>query len=144
MLGIYQGLNILQNQGSILIADPTGSGKTKMICAIQLALVHWLWKIGQQDRSSSLSITLPAVISAWDKAQNASGRILRRPVSHGILSRKDTPNYAQTIQLLKQANILVVDEAHNYLSSTSDRSQAMAEHEATFSLLATATPINKK
>jgi SNF2 family DNA or RNA helicase len=44
---------------------------------------------------------------------------------------------------VRQANVLFLDEAHNYLSRTSKRSKAITSSAADYSALLTATPINR-
>jgi superfamily II DNA or RNA helicase len=45
---------------------------------------------------------------------------------------------------VRLANLLVIDEAHNYLNKSSTRSLSVATHRAEFIVLSTATPINKR
>ncbi len=65
--GVAQAMNILQNQSNVLIADPTGSGKTKLCSALMLTLIHWLWENGKRDRSNSLVVCPPLVIPFWQQ-----------------------------------------------------------------------------
>lgn len=56
---IGRALFILDNYGSLLIADPTGSGKTRMGAALHLALVHRLWASGRSHLVNELLLSPP-------------------------------------------------------------------------------------
>lgn len=143
-MGIHQGLQILQEVGSVLVADPTGSGKTKMITVLQLALLNWLWETGRGAKVNSLVITPPIVMEAWKREQLALGRLLPDPLSQGILSLEGSAKHRAALEAVRLANLLVIDEAHNYLNKTSTRSLSVSTHRAEFIILSTATPINKR
>src|SRR5690606_14575820 len=64
--------------------------------------------------------------------------------SSGILSYEGTDNYSKAIKNIKNANILVIDEAHNYLNPKSVRSLSLKNSLANSIILVTATPINKR
>jgi superfamily II DNA or RNA helicase len=143
-IGLGQAMYILQTQGCVLIADPTGSGKTKMISTLQLVLYHWLWETGRRNRSYAVTICPPLVKDSWHKEFvdiefSQSGQI-----SMGALSYTKGHAHATHIKEIRNANILVVDEAHNFLNLHSFRSISVAEHTSDNIILATATPINKK
>lgn len=143
-LGLGQAMYILQTQGCVLIADPTGSGKTKMISTLQLVLYHWLWETGRRNRSYAATICPPLVKDSWQKEFvdiefSQSGQI-----SMGALSYTKGLNHGMHLAQIRKANILVVDEAHNFLNLHSYRSISVAEHTSDNIILSTATPINKK
>ncbi|MXV49903.1 hypothetical protein GS399_02890 [Pedobacter sp. HMF7647] len=143
-LGLGQAMYILQTQGCVLIADPTGSGKTKMVSTLQLVLYHWLWETGRRNRSYAVTICPPLVKDSWHKEFvdiefSQSGQI-----SMGALSYTKGHNHGTHLKEIRNANILVVDEAHNFLNLHSFRSMSVAEHTSDNIILATATPINKK
>lgn len=46
--GLRQAMHILQTYGCVLIADPAGSGKTKLIQALTVMLSHYLWETGKK------------------------------------------------------------------------------------------------
>jgi len=142
--GVAQAMQILQERGSVLIADPTGSGKTKMVSTLQLAVVQWLYATGRMDKTNAAVIAPPAVLKAWYEEQLLLERSLHEPVSQGILSNKTSLRHKSAIKVLQMANLLVMDEAHNYLRKSSNRSAILSAHNAEFVLLATATPINKQ
>ncbi len=54
--GLAQAVTILQRQSNVLIADPTGAGKTKLCTSTVLSLKHWLYEIGKNYSTNSLII----------------------------------------------------------------------------------------
>jgi superfamily II DNA or RNA helicase len=143
-LGLGQAMYILQTQGCVLVADPTGSGKTKMISTLQLVLYHWLWETGRRNKSYAVTICPPLVKDSWHKEFvdiefSQSGQI-----SMGALSYTKGDSHGTHLKEIRNANILVVDEAHNFLNLHSYRSMSVAEHTSDNIILATATPINKR
>ena len=142
--GIAQALHILQERNNVLIADPTGSGKTKMCSAVILTLLNWLWKQGRQDKANPLVICPPLVIPNWQKEFENLMTLQENQLSIGLLSNAKNRNKQRVARCLKLANIIAVDEAHNYLNPDSKRSLSLRQAGADYFILATATPINKK
>ncbi|MEQ8477451.1 MAG: SNF2-related protein [Fulvivirga sp.] len=143
-MAIGQTLNIIENQGSVLIADPTGSGKTKLVTSILLALINRRWSIGRGYRTNSLTICPPSVIDNWSNEYEKLRFSQQNPLSNGILSYENSKKHEAALTKIKNGNILVIDEAHNYLSRNSNRSHSIENSLADCILLVTATPINKK
>jgi len=143
-MGLAEALYILQTQGCVLVADPTGSGKTKLISTLQLVLFHWLWETGRKAKSYATTICPPLVQSNWRQEFLDIQFSQISQVSMGILSNTNSSNHKNAIRQIKLSNILVIDEAHNYLSDDSNRSNSLSEHTADNIILSTATPINKK
>jgi len=141
--GLAQAISILQNQSNVLIADPTGAGKTKLCTSLVLALKHWLFEVGKNYRTDSLIICPPMVIGKWEE-EFRSLRNINNTRSMGILSNSSIINKKKIIEELDIANILTIDEAHNYLSPTSNRTKLIKNNKADFKILVTATPISKK
>ena len=144
LMAIGQALNIIENQGSALIADPTGSGKTKLVTSILLAIINRRWSIGRGYRTNSLTICPPAVIDNWSNEYEKLRFSQQNPLSNGILSYENSKKHEAALAKIRNGNILVIDEAHNYLSRTSNRSHSIESSLADCILLVTATPINKK
>ncbi|WP_284653514.1 SNF2-related protein [Flavobacterium terrisoli] len=142
--GLAQGVSILQNQSNVLIADPTGAGKTKLCTAIILSLQHWLFEIGKNYRTESLIICPPLVVDKWGDEFKAFRRIGHSQRSMGILSTPNSKKHKDVIEELNIANILTIDEAHNYLSPDTHRTHLIKDNKADFKILITATPISKK
>jgi superfamily II DNA/RNA helicase len=141
--GIHQGLQILQQLGSLLVADPTGSGKTKMLTTLQIAMINWLWETGRGAKTNTVVVAPPLVIDSWKKEQLNLEKVFTDPISQGILSISKSYKNKIAKDTLRIANILAMDEAHNYLNKYSTRSASISEHGAEFVILSTATPINK-
>jgi len=142
--GLAQAMGILQETSNVLIADPTGAGKTKLCSAIILAMKSWLYETGRGDKDNALIVCPPQVINKWQTEFNDLSTINNNQISTGILSNSRKLKKEKALKDLSQANILAIDEAHNYLNLNSNRSIAIRKNNADFKLLITATPINKK
>lgn len=142
--GLAQAVSILQNQYNVLIADPTGAGKTKLSTSLVLALKHWLYQLGKNYSTNSLVICPPLVVSKWEDEFRALKKLNSSQLSMGLLSNAGGINKKRVIESLDIAKILTIDEAHNYLSATSKRTQLIKSNQAEYKILVTATPISKK
>lgn len=141
--GLAQAVTILQNQSNVLIADPTGAGKTKLCTSVILALKHWLIEIGQHE-NNSLIICPPLVQSKWEEEFLSLSVLNSSNISMGLLSNAGIKSKKSIQDKFKIANILTIDEAHNYLSPDSNRTIQIKNNQANFKILVTATPISKK
>ncbi|MBA4057074.1 MAG: helicase, partial [Marivirga sp.] len=142
-IAIGQALSIIDAQGSVLIADPTGSGKTKLVSSLQLALINRRWKKGQGDKANSLVVCPPIIRENWINEYRRMSFFQLDPLSTGILSLNDTKKHKNAMQAIKDSNILIIDEAHNFLNRKSARSISIRSTLADCIILVTATPINK-
>lgn len=142
--GLAQAVSILQNQYNVLIADPTGAGKTKLSTSLVLALKHWLYQIGKNYSTNSLVICPPLVVSKWEDEFRALKKLNSSQLSMGLLSNAGGKNKKKVEESLEIAKILTVDEAHNYLSATSNRTRLIKNNQAEYKILVTATPISKR
>ncbi|MDN3587175.1 SNF2-related protein [Pedobacter aquatilis] len=142
-MGIARAMKIIQDQGRVLVADPTGSGKTKFATALAYTLFHWLWENGLKDRSNALIICPKSVMENWEKEQSHFS-LYNKIESMGKLSVGHDKNQKSLQKMIENSDILVVDEAHNYLYPHSKRSQAISPKGSSHVILSTATPINKK
>ena len=142
--GLAQAIAILQENSNVLIADPTGAGKTKMCSTIILALKNWLWENGRKENDNSVIVCPPLVIDKWKKEFRDLVTVSNNQISNGTLSNGSLKSLQDAEADLNLANILAVDEAHNYLNIKSKRSIAIRKNNADFKILITATPINKK
>lgn len=145
-LGIAQALWVIENIGSVLVADPTGSGKTRMGAHLVRTLVDRMWSKGRARQNARRDISVlvcpPAVEPTWKKeATNCGLPLLIR--SHGVLSRQDSDGYEETVAAVRRAQILSIDEAHNFLNLGSKRTQEILANMADSVVLFTATPINR-
>lgn len=140
--GLIQALNLLQANHCVLVADPTGSGKTRMVTALQVALLHGLRAQGDETFYEPLTVSPPAVLESWNEEKQLLG-VLGKGLSLGLLSQRTVRRARERAQL-QHAGILVLDEAHNLLNPHSERSKQVARHGADYVILATATPINRR
>lgn len=141
---IAQALYLLERQGSVLVADPTGSGKTRMGAHLLEALLNRLWFRSRQRGLQYQIICPPLVTDTWVRELSTLESTIAEPVSHGMLSSNDPASREATLAKIRRANILVVDEAHNYLNKTSARSQNIVLNRADHMMLFTATPLNRR
>lgn len=142
-MGVSKAMYVLQNQENVLIADPTGSGKTKFATALALTLFHWFWENGRKDKSNPVIISPAQVVDNWRREQQ-NIRFFNEIGSMGILSVGSEKKRKEIVKSIEKASILIIDEAHNYLNKNSKRSDALSLHSADHVILSTATPINKK
>jgi superfamily II DNA or RNA helicase len=142
-MGIARAMKIIQDQGRVMVADPTGSGKTKFATALAFTLFHWLWENGKKDRSNALIICPRQVMENWEREQDHF-TLYNKIESMGKLSLGLDKNQRTLQKSIQNSDILVIDEAHNYLHPNSKRSKAIIPKGSCNVILSTATPINKK
>lgn len=141
--GIAQALWIVENLGSVLVADATGSGKTRMGTALQRAVFDRMVRTGNLRGGGMSLISPPGVVPNWKKELLNYG-LNHQPLSQAALSFADRERVDDFVaQAIKQAQILTVDEAHNYLNASAKRAQVLLRNLADHVLLFTATPINR-
>jgi len=141
-LGIAQALTILDSHDSVLIADATGSGKTRMGIHLIGALQDQNLRRGRLRRGQALMVCPPVVKMSWDE-EAMRGSINLQTFSHGSLSHTKSILHALSMESLRRAQILCVDEGHNFLNFKSNRTQRLLRNMADHVLLFTATPINR-
>jgi hypothetical protein len=84
----------------------------------------------------------PAVRETWQReALNCGVSIM--PVSHGLLSRPVRTGQRIEVGHVNRAQVLAVDEAHDFLSEESNRTRHVRDSVADHVLLFTATPISR-
>ena len=140
--GIAQALWIAENVGSVLVADATGSGKTRMGAHLVRAVRDRLWSTGRVRRDLTVLVCPPGVETTW-QAEAISCGLSINTVSHGLLSRRGAGDERVERRGVRSAQILAVDEAHNFLNPDSNRTQQVRESQADHVALFTATPINR-
>lgn len=140
--GIAQALYILSNQGSVLVADATGAGKTRMGTYLIGAVRDHILRTGRMRQGKALMICPPAVEEAWMREAALSSVPLDID-SHGKLSHSQARHRDILLEALKRAQVLCVDEGHNFLNFKSNRTQQLLRNMADHVVLLTATPINK-
>ena len=140
--GLSEGLTLLQQHHCALIADPTGSGKTRMIAAIQAALLHGLWSMGVSQNLNVQVVCPPAVRINWERELRKLA-VFNKTASFGIISREGSEEHKSVMESLRQTRVLIIDEAHNFLNPSYNRSSNLSKHRADYIILSTATPINR-
>jgi len=140
--GIAQALYILNHQGSVLIADATGSGKTRMGIHLIGAIRDQKLRKGSLRQGKAIMVCPPVVQMAWEMESHLAAVPLDS-YSHGKLSHSRSRHHELTIEALRRAQILCVDEGHNFLNLKAQRTQHLLRNMADHVLLFTATPINK-
>lgn len=141
--GVAQALWMLERVGSILVADATGSGKTRMGARLLRATMNFLATSGRLRHFIPTLISPPRdVEDAWRQETGDAGLQIAS-YSHGVLSHKGSHNHGRLAQLLRQIQVLAIDEAHNFLNSRSRRTRQLAGNLAEHVILFTATPINR-
>lgn len=142
--GIAQALTVLETQGAVVIADPTGSGKTKTGgWLIRLAYQRMLSKGGIKTTSLIPVVVSPSSVeNNWYQILDDVG-IPREVLSQGILSNPKKDSSKRRLELIEKTNLLSVDEIHNYYNLTRNRSKALSNNLAESRIFMTATPINK-
>lgn len=136
---ISQAMIIIEQQGSVLIAEPTGAGKTKIGSYLLRALYDRSNMRGIGHQSNYAMITPPSVIENWKNEISKVGTFAD-PISQGLVSKANK----ELQHRIRRSNLLLIDEAHNYLNPVSGRSKFLGQNLADHVLLFTATPINKK
>ena len=142
VVGIAQALWIAENVGSVLVADATGSGKTRMGAHLVRAVRDRLWSTGRVRRDLTVLVCPPAVEDTWYREAVSCGLTINT-VSHGLLSRGALGGPRAEAEAVRHAQILAVDESHNFLSRDANRTRQVRDSLADHVLLFTATPINR-
>jgi hypothetical protein len=140
--GIAQALYILTRRGSALIADCTGSGKTRMGVHLMGAVADHNIRIGRMRHGKTVMICPPVVAPNWELESTLAG-IHLDVHSHGVLSHEKSRRHELTVEALRRAQILSIDEGHNFLNVTAIRTQRMLRNMADYVLMFTATPLNR-
>lgn len=140
--GIAEALWVVENVGSVLVADATGSGKTRMGAHLTRAVRDRLWNTGRVRSDLTVLVCPPAVERQWER-ESASCGLTLRAVSHGKLSRRSENGTRDEAKLVAEAQILAIDEAHNFLAPNSNRTAHVRNSAADHVLMFTATPINR-
>ena len=140
--GIAQALYVLSHQGSVLVADATGSGKTRMGVHLIGAILDQILRKGRLRQGKAIMVCPPMVESTWEMESHLAAVPLDT-YSHGKLSHSRSRRHELTIEALRRAQIMCVDEGHNFLNFKAQRTQHLLRNMADHVLLFTATPINK-
>jgi len=140
--GIAQALYILTRHDSVLIADATGAGKTRMGVYLIQALLNQIISSNRIRKGKTLMVCPPAVEMNWLLEGNDAD-ISFDIYSHGTLSHSKSTKHDILLDALRKTQILCVDEGHNFLNFKAQRTQHLLRNMADHTLIFTATPINK-
>ncbi|WP_258230053.1 SNF2-related protein [Pseudomonas putida] len=140
--GIGQALYLLDTVGAVLVADATGSGKTRLGAHLLRAINDRNWSSARARKGGMLLICPPLVKANWDRETTKCSFNIAI-ASHGLLSRLSERDNSILGMRLSSAQTLAVDEAHNFLNQMSKRTRFLKHHLADQVALFTATPINR-
>ena len=143
--GLAQAMWVLENVGSVLVADATGSGKTRLGAHLLAAALHRLVWGGGRTRRDMLPVLIcpSSVLEVWRDAREECG-FAAETYSDGQLSRGGADIGARIERVLRRAQVLAIDEAHRFLNRGASRTQRILFNNlADFVLLFTATPVNR-
>jgi hypothetical protein len=140
--GIAQALSLIESQGAVVVADATGSGKTRTgAWLIRSVFVKMIREGGHQRKHlTPLVLTPKSVTESW------RNELLGTPAditSDGLISRK-TRRSENALSSLQHTNVLAVDEVHRYYDNKSERTKQLLNSHASSRMMFTATPINKR
>ncbi len=142
-VGIAQAMWMVENVGSVLVADATGAGKTRMGAHLLRAVMDRIWSTGRMRKDMTALVCPPGTVAmAWQNEATECG-LQVTPLSHGILSRKGSEKYDGVLKVIRRAQSLAIDEAHNFLNQKSSRTRGLLGNMADVVVMFTATPINK-
>lgn len=140
--GIAQALYILDRQGSVLVADATGSGKTRMGSWLVRAIQDRMARRQRGGPGRSSMVCPAAVRDAWvDESLRTGGQLDVH--AHSLLSHPTAREHERTVEALRRTQLLCVDESHNFLNLASNRTAHLLRNLADHVVLFTATPINR-
>ena len=141
--GIAQALTVISNHDSVLIADATGAGKTRMGAYLIGAIRDDILRRGRmRNRGNTVMVCPPSVIENWEREKQASG-VSMEVYSHGGLSHQRSAMHEIKTEALRRAQVLCVDEGHNFLNLKTQRTQLLLRNLADHVVMLTATPINR-
>ena len=140
--GIAHALWVIENVGSVLVADATGSGKTKMGAHLIHNVMQKMWRTGRIKTEIPILLCPPNVEAGWIEESHRCGQNIHT-CSHGLLSQTKASKGEDVLRLIRRAQVLAVDEAHRFLNLKSNRTKQLFNNIADHVLLFTATPINR-
>lgn len=141
-IGVAEALWVLATSGSVLIADATGSGKTRTGTHLMRAIQLLRWHSGRVQSDFPVLVCPPHVADQWQREAAEAGRALHI-CSQGVLSHSEGRRHRDAMKAIRAAEILAVDEAHNFFNRKTGRTYRLFSHGADHVVLFTATPINK-
>jgi hypothetical protein len=140
--GIAQAMWVLEQVGSVLVADATGSGKTRLGAHLIRSAIQRTWRSGRMRQDMPVLVCPAGVQEEWEMATTDCGQAVKI-FSDGILSSTRSEKHAALLRALRQAQVLAIDEGHRFVNRQAQRTQHLLHNMADYVLLFTATPINK-
>ncbi|MFO7983891.1 MAG: SNF2-related protein [Desulfuromonadales bacterium] len=142
-VGIAQALWMVENVGSVLVADATGSGKTRMGAHLLRAIMDRIWSTGRTRKDITALVCPPGMVEESWRRESISCGLPLVALSHGVLSHRRSDRHADVLQSIHRAQSLAIDEAHNFLNPRSSRTRGLHGNMADVVVMFTATPINR-
>lgn len=142
-VGIAQALWMVENVGSVLVADATGSGKTRMGAYLLRAVMDRIWSTGRTRKDITALVCPPGPVEESWKREAISCGLPLVALSHGVLSHQRSDRHEDVMQSIRRAQSLAIDEAHNFLNPKSSRTRGLHGNMADVVVMFTATPINR-
>ncbi len=141
---IAQALTVLENQGAVVISDPTGAGKTREGGWLFRLVYNRLIGRGGEKINSLIPVMIsPAsVTNNWYQILDRVS-VPREIISMGSLSNTKKESTVRRLNLIGKTNLLGVDEVHNYYNKYSKRTKVLTDNLADYRIFMTATPINR-
>ena len=116
---------MISNHDSVLIADATGAGKTRMGAYLIGAIRDDILRRGRmRNRGNTVMVCPPSVIENWEREKQASG-VSMEVYSHGGLSHQRSAMHEIKTEALRRAQVLCVDEGHNFLNLKTQRTLSL-------------------
>lgn len=141
---VWQALKILDKDGSVIIAEPTGSGKTKIASTILRYLYDKYSELNNLT-GNIVVVCPPNVETEWTEEIIDKYKINGVDIiSSGVINTIDEPRNIKHLLSLKNAKILLLDEAHTYANLLTKRGKNLLFNNYTdYLIMLTATPLNK-
>ncbi len=141
---VWQALKILDRDGAVIIAEPTGSGKTK-IAATVLRYLYDKYSETNNLNGNIVVVCPPNVEKEWTEEIIEKYKITGVDIiSSGIINTIDDEKHIKHLLSLKNAKILLLDEAHTYANLLTKRGKNLLFNNYTdYLVMLTATPLNK-
>lgn len=127
--------------GLVLVADPAGSGKTRLGAWTFRMLIDRITQTRGQVRNPVI-ICPKAVRPAWRRCLQEAGQSVE-VFPDSALSHPQSEDGQVLERALLRTDLVVLDEAHRYLSSTSRRTKRLLAAGPEHVLAFTATPLNR-
>ena len=140
--GIRQAMYLLETMGAVLVADATGSGKTRQGLGLMYEVAQQRRRTGTEPTSDDWLLAPNQVLQTWEDGLNKLPMRGARAAGHGSLSSQANKN-PSLVRNLRRTELVVVDEAHRFYNSKSQRTRAVTQIASAQRVLLTATPINR-